>query len=90
MAGPSSFSFSSQDSGVNNELLAALASSYSYNQQEREAAFTFLQQCQPLPGFMTSLVEIVGDHRLPVEVRTQSILFFKNSLEKYWRKGTTG
>jgi len=79
---------------INNDLLAALSSSYSYNQQERDAALQFLQQCQPLPGFLLSLVEAVGqskgEAKIPTEIRTQAILFFKNSIDRYWRKGSTG
>jgi hypothetical protein len=69
------------------ELVGALSSATSYNAAEREAATTYLEQCQPLPGFLTALIETVAQKgALPVEIRTQAVLFFKNSLERCWRK----
>ena len=72
----------------NEQLVAVLSSASSHVQNERDAAVSFLEQHQQQQGFQYELVKVVAVKSLPVNVRTQAILFFKNGLDKYWRKGT--
>lgn len=70
------------------ELLEHLENTLSYNAQARETALAWLQQYQTQRGFQLCLVEVVAARRqLSVPVRTQAALFFKNSIDKYWRRG---
>jgi hypothetical protein len=79
--------FSPLDADTSQTLLFHLNNSISPESHAREAALAWLQACEGLPGFLYSLVEVVGARELPITVRTQAVLYFKNCLDKYWRRG---
>lgn len=72
---------------TSQELLYHLNNSISPAAEEREAALAWLQSCQTLPGFHPCLIDIVAAKELPLQVRTQSILLFKNGIDRHWRRG---
>lgn len=45
-----------------------------------------LQEWETEPGFYSTLVEIFSDHGLEVNVRWLAVLYFKNGVDRYWRK----
>lgn len=38
------------------------------------------------PGFYTTLLRIFSDHSIDVSVRWMAAVYFKNGVNKYWRK----
>lgn len=45
-----------------------------------------LQEWETEPGFYSTLVEIFSEHSLEVNVRWLAVLYFKNGVDRYWRK----
>lgn len=41
-----------------------------------------------MSGFYTTLYEIASTRTLQLEARMMAVMFFKNRIEKYWRKDT--
>ena len=70
-------------------LVNALQSASSSDAPIREAATAYLEASQHAPGFPVSLLTVVGSrHQLGDSIRTQAVLYFKNSLDGTWRRGT--
>lgn len=70
------------------ELLAeALSNSLNPDEAIRRPIEDQLKQWETTPGFYSSLLELVSmREQVGVTVRIQAILYFKNGLDKYWRK----
>ncbi|KAK3886184.1 hypothetical protein Pcinc_009644 [Petrolisthes cinctipes] len=45
-----------------------------------------LQLWETEPGFYSTLVQIFSDHSVEVTVRWLAVLYFKNGVDRYWRK----
>jgi hypothetical protein len=69
-----------------SDLLHVLAATLSGNAAERDPAVAQLKAWEASPGFYDSLLHIVSLRAdMPVEVRVQAALTFKNGLDR-WRK----
>ena len=67
-------------------IYAALASTLSPNQQERQAAEAALKGWEGQPGYVSSLFRVVNSQEVAVEVRQAGIVYFKNIISNlfYW------
>ncbi|XP_053596445.1 importin-11 [Microplitis demolitor] len=45
-----------------------------------------LREWETQSGFYTALCNVFSNHSLPVNVRWMALLYFKNGVERYWRK----
>lgn len=45
-----------------------------------------LAEWETEPGFYTTLLRIFSDHSFPVNVRWMAAVYFKNGINKYWRR----
>lgn len=68
-------------------LLATLTALRSQNDRELRVAEEQLKLWETSPGFYAALVDIVlNSESIPMEVRWHAVLYFKNGIDKYWRK----
>ena len=67
-------------------IYAALASTLSPNQQERQAAEAALKGWEGQPGYVSSLFRVVNSQEVAVEVRQAGIVYFKNIVNKHWER----
>lgn len=68
-------------------LVEALSASLSSELAVRGSAEASLKQWEVSTGFYLSLLQLVSMRdQLEVSVRIQAALYFKNGLDKYWRK----
>ncbi|XP_066514944.1 importin-11 [Hoplias malabaricus] len=68
-------------------VLQVLTQATSQNTSELKPAEEQLKQWETQPGFYSVLLGIFNDHRLDVNVRWLAVLYFKNGIERYWRRG---
>ena len=70
------------------DLVAALQATLSPDHELRHSAEAQLKEWETAaPDFLASLLQIVAaKDALDLTVRVQAVLYFKNSLDKYWRK----
>jgi hypothetical protein len=72
-----------------SEVISALSLALSPNSESRRQSLQALQAWSTLPGYYSYLTKIFTT-RTPTnqddEIRLQSLLQFKNGVEKYWRK----
>ena len=45
-----------------------------------------LAEWEKEPGFYRTLVKLFSDHSVDGNVRWMAVLYFKNGIDKYWRK----
>uniref|UniRef100_A0A803R8K2 Importin N-terminal domain-containing protein n=1 Tax=Cannabis sativa TaxID=3483 RepID=A0A803R8K2_CANSA len=69
-------------------IYSFLTNSLSGDENVRKPAEEALAQCESRPGFCSCLMEIIGAKHLAnqVDVRLMASLYFKNSINRYWRK----
>jgi hypothetical protein len=65
-------------------IYAALASTLSPDQQQRQAAEAALKGWEGVPGYVSSLFRVVNSAEVAVEVRQAGIVYFKNIVNKHW------
>ncbi|CAH1796232.1 unnamed protein product [Owenia fusiformis] len=71
-------------------VLETLIAACSQNAEEMHPAEQRLKQWETQPGFYTILVSVLSDHSLDVNVRWLAVLYFKNGIDRYWRKTAPG
>lgn len=67
-----------------HSLHAALSSTLSQQQAEREAAETALKGFQSAPGYLAALFTVVSSAEAKSEVRQAGAIYFKNLVLKQW------
>ncbi|KAM6582760.1 hypothetical protein CsatB_009762 [Cannabis sativa] len=69
-------------------IYSFLTNSLSGDENVRKPAEEALAQCESRPGFCSCLMEIISAKHLAnqVDVRLMASLYFKNSINRYWRK----
>ena len=58
---------------------------------ETEVGWTQHPHCFTLvsqPGFYTTLLNVFSDYGIDVNIRWQAVLYFKNGVDRYWRKNS--
>uniref|UniRef100_A0A8B9JDJ1 Importin-11 n=1 Tax=Astyanax mexicanus TaxID=7994 RepID=A0A8B9JDJ1_ASTMX len=67
-------------------VLQALTQATSQNTAELKPAEEQLRQWETQPGFYSVLLSIFNNHMLDVNVRWLAVLYFKNGIDRYWRR----
>jgi len=67
-------------------VVACLGEASSQNPDAIKQAEERLKGWEVEPGFYTTLLNIFGDHSVDVNIRWQAVLYFKNGVDRYWRK----
>merc|ERR1719309_1911232 len=67
-------------------VLGALGSAASQNPAMIKQAEEQLKGWETQPGFYTTLLNVFCDHGIDVNIRWQAVLYFKNGVDRYWRK----
>ncbi|KAB7497155.1 Importin-11 [Armadillidium nasatum] len=67
-------------------VLQTLQQATSQIPDQFKPAESMLENWQAQPGFYSILVEIFSQHSLDANVRWLAVLYFKNGVDKYWRK----
>uniref|UniRef100_A0AAR2KRY1 Importin-11 n=1 Tax=Pygocentrus nattereri TaxID=42514 RepID=A0AAR2KRY1_PYGNA len=67
-------------------VLQALTQATSQNTAELKPAEEQLRQWETQPGFYSVLLSIFNNHLLDVNVRWLAVLYFKNGIDRYWRR----
>eukprot|EP00043_Microstomoeca_roanoka_P011035 m.104250 g.104250 ORF g.104250 m.104250 type:complete len:1033 (+) comp15071_c0_seq2:405-3503(+) len=65
-------------------VLPALASTASPDDDTRKSAETFLTQVREQPGFCSVLLDIVADQSQAIELRQSAAIYLKNTICKHW------
>ena len=68
------------------DVFVELRNACSQNPELIKGAEMRLQSWEVLSGFHSVLLQILLDYSLDYSVRWQSVLYFKNGVERYWRK----
>uniref|UniRef100_A0A672QD90 Importin-11 n=1 Tax=Sinocyclocheilus grahami TaxID=75366 RepID=A0A672QD90_SINGR len=67
-------------------VLQALTQATSQDSAVLKPAEEQLRQWETQPGFYSVLLSIFNNHLLDVNVRWLAVLYFKNGIDRYWRK----
>jgi hypothetical protein len=67
-------------------VIETLQRASSQNSEILKPAEQKLKEWEVQPGFYTILLNIISNHSLDVNVRWLAVLFFKNGIDRYWRK----
>jgi len=67
-------------------VLACLREAASQNPGSIKQAEEQLKGWEDQPGFYTTLLNVFCDHGIDVHIRWQAVLYFKNGVDRYWRK----
>ncbi|KAM7391440.1 hypothetical protein PAMP_022129 [Pampus punctatissimus] len=67
-------------------VLQALTQATSQNTAVLKPAEEQLRQWETQPGFYSVLLNIFNNHMLDVNVRWLAVLYFKNGIDRYWRR----
>ncbi|KAK1787141.1 hypothetical protein P4O66_017509, partial [Electrophorus voltai] len=67
-------------------VLQALTQAASQDTAVLKPAEEQLRQWETQPGFYTVLLSIFNNHMLDVNVRWLAVLYFKNGIDRYWRR----
>ncbi|KAK7934274.1 hypothetical protein WMY93_005170 [Mugilogobius chulae] len=67
-------------------VLQALTQATSQDTAVLKPAEEQLRQWETQPGFYSVLLNIVNNHMLDVNVRWLAVLYFKNGIDRYWRR----
>ncbi|XP_066986451.1 importin-11 [Macrobrachium rosenbergii] len=73
-------------SGGKELVLETLRLATSQDAEVLRPAEERLQEWETEPGFYSTLVEIFSEHSIEVNVRWLGVLYFKNGVDRYWRK----
>lgn len=73
-------------SGGKELVLETLKRAASQQAEVLKPAEQQLQLWETEPGFYSTLVEIFSEHSLELNVRWLAVLYFKNGVDRYWRK----
>ncbi|CAI2186080.1 9163_t:CDS:10, partial [Funneliformis geosporum] len=73
-------------SSPREQLLQTLAEAASQQPERIKVAETQLKQWEVAPEFYSTLLDIINDKTIDVNVRFFGVIFFKNGIDKYWRK----
>uniref|UniRef100_A0A0P4WDI7 Importin N-terminal domain-containing protein n=1 Tax=Scylla olivacea TaxID=85551 RepID=A0A0P4WDI7_SCYOL len=73
-------------SGGKELVLETLRRATSQEAEVLKPAEQQLQLWETEPGFYSTLVEIFSEYSLEVNVRWLAVLYFKNGVDRYWRK----
>eukprot|EP00961_Rhodomonas_salina_P283061 3825376-Rhodomonas_salina.1 len=69
-----------------NSIYAALAGTLATDQAARQAAEDALKSLERVPGYFSSLFQVVNSKEAPLEVRQAGIIYFKNLVNKHWER----
>ena len=67
-------------------VVACLSEASSQNPASIKQAEERLKTWEAEPGFYTILLNVFTDLSLDVNIRWQAVLYFKNGVDRYWRK----
>ena len=67
-------------------VVSCLGEASSQNPASIKQAEEKLKQWETERGFYSILLNIFTDHSLDVHIRWQAVLYFKNGVDRYWRK----
>ncbi|XP_071449865.1 importin-11 [Hetaerina americana] len=67
-------------------VLDALQRASSQSSEVLKPAETKLKEWETEPGFYAILLNIFSDHSIDVHARWLAVLYFKNGVDRYWRK----
>ncbi|GJQ74570.1 Ranbp11 [Trypoxylus dichotomus] len=67
-------------------VLDVLQRASSQNPEILKPAEAKLGEWETQPGFYTVLSNIISNHNVDIHVRWMAVLYFKNGIDKYWRK----
>ncbi|KAI9139408.1 armadillo-type protein [Paraphysoderma sedebokerense] len=70
----------------NVQLISVLQDASSQDPGRMKPAEDQLKQWETTPGFYSALQDIFYDKSLPVNIRWLSIIYFKNGIDRYWRR----
>lgn len=73
-------------SEVESLVLDTLKRAASQNTEILKPAEQKLKEWEVEPGFYSILMKIISNHSIDVTVRWLAVLFFKNGVDRYWRK----
>ncbi|PKC09368.1 ARM repeat-containing protein [Rhizophagus irregularis] len=73
-------------SSPRDQLLQTLAEATSQQPERIKLAEVQLKQWEVVPEFYITLLEIINDKSVDVNIRFFGVIFFKNGVDKYWRK----
>uniref|UniRef100_A0A8D2J5E1 Importin-11 n=1 Tax=Varanus komodoensis TaxID=61221 RepID=A0A8D2J5E1_VARKO len=71
---------------ASNIVLQVLTQATSQDTAVLKPAEEQLKQWETQPGFYSVLLNIVTNHNLDVNVRWLAVLYFKNGIDRYWRR----
>lgn len=71
-------------------VLEVLQRASSQNPEILKPAETKLREWEDQPGFYTVLFNVISNHSIDLNVRWMAVLYFKNGVDKYWRKNAPG
>jgi len=69
------------------DVIQLLSQACSQNADALHSAEKQLKAWETESGFYSTLLSIFSDHSVEVNVRWLAVLYFKNGVDKYWRKG---
>uniref|UniRef100_A0A8P4G6L7 Importin-11 n=1 Tax=Dicentrarchus labrax TaxID=13489 RepID=A0A8P4G6L7_DICLA len=72
--------------GASSVVLQALTHATSQDTAVLKPAEEQLRQWETQPGFYSVLLNIFNNHMLDVNVRWLAVLYFKNGIDRYWRR----
>uniref|UniRef100_A0A8C2ZWV1 Importin-11 n=1 Tax=Cyclopterus lumpus TaxID=8103 RepID=A0A8C2ZWV1_CYCLU len=72
--------------GASSVVLQALTQATSQDTAVLKPAEEQLRQWETQPGFYSVLLNILNNHMLDVNVRWLAVLYFKNGIDRYWRR----
>ncbi|XP_051924446.1 importin-11 [Hippocampus zosterae] len=72
--------------GASSVVLKTLTQATSQDTAMLKPAEEQLKQWETQPGFYSVLLNIVNNHILDVNVRWLAVLYFKNGIDRYWRR----
>ncbi|XP_019623882.1 PREDICTED: importin-11-like [Branchiostoma belcheri] len=67
-------------------VLETLTKATSQDQTILKPAEQQLKQWETQPGFYSILVTIFSNHAISLNVRWLAVLYFKNGVDRYWRR----
>ncbi|GBC10855.1 hypothetical protein RclHR1_09960006 [Rhizophagus clarus] len=73
-------------SSPRDQLLQTLAEAASQQPERIKVAEAQLKQWEVVPEFYITLLDIINDKSVDVNLRFFGVIFFKNGVDKYWRK----
>ncbi|TRY54415.1 hypothetical protein DNTS_023688 [Danionella cerebrum] len=72
--------------GAGSVVLQALTQASSQDTAVLKPAEEQLRQWETQPGFYSVLLSIFNNHSLDINVRWLAVLYFKNGIDRYWRR----